>query len=83
MTKQIQTACLLFLSLLLCGCSTSQGEAIARELCDCHREAGSDLAKQADCVAMQMELQQTLQDDAAETRRYVRTFSKCTAAFGG
>lgn len=69
--------------LLLAGCSSGKGEALAKQLCDCHEAAGKDISKKAACVTKQMELQKQIEGDAAETSKYLQKISTCTAAFGG
>ena len=73
----------LALSLSACGSSSSKGEAIAKQLCDCHTAAGSDMGQKAACVGNQMELQQQIEGDMTETNKYLQKFSQCKAAFGG
>lgn len=86
MRKVLGIVCLSVLALTLSACGSggsSKGEAIAKQLCDCHTAAGSDVGQKAACVGKQMELQKQIEGDAAETSKYLQKFSQCKAAFGG
>lgn len=69
--------------LLLAGCSGGKGEALAKQLCDCHESAGKDISRKAACLSKQIELQKQLEGDASESAKYLQKVSECKAVVGG